>query len=50
MYGKIQAKKDNNTVAGPCEFLVMYGYPISIIPIPTVAGPCEFLVMYGRST
>ena len=34
-------------VAGPCEFLVMYGWLGAKKFHFTVAGPCEFLVMYG---
>ena len=36
-------------VAGPCEFLVMYGMTIDDIKRKNVAGPCEFLVMYGAA-
>ena len=34
-------------VAGPCEFLVMYGFNLFFLIYSSVAGPCEFLVMYG---
>ena len=34
-------------VTGPCEFLVMYGWPKVVCQQAIVTGPCEFLVMYG---
>ena len=47
MYGHLLFYKWYKIVAGPCEFLVMYGSTPGNVYNQTVAGPCEFLVMYG---
>ena len=48
MYGNNRMRSLQLTVAGPCEFLVMYGKALFNVLVTSVAGPCEFLVMYGN--